>query len=99
MEIIFLIISLFNPLIEPIISILIVSNVLPILPIVMGIGNKAPKSRRKSFFLRSLTVGYSTALVFAIAGSALFAIMGIILNDLRIAGGLVLLVFSIYDLL
>lgn len=84
---------------EPAIALFVVANLLPVLPVVLEIAERAPRPRRGRLLLEALTLGYVVALLFALGGTAVLRSLGVTIDDLRIAGGLVLLVFAIHDLL
>lgn len=84
---------------DPFLSLLLVANILPILPIVLDVVEPVPRSGRRRTLLHALLVGNATALAFIVAGGSVLQAMGSSLDDVRVAGGLVLLVFAIYDLL
>lgn len=84
---------------DPVLSLLLVANIVPILPTVLDVVEPLPEARRLRTLLLALLVGNVTALVFIVAGGTVLRVMGSDVDDLRVAGGLVLLVFAIYDLL
>jgi multiple antibiotic resistance protein len=84
---------------DPVLSLLLVANIVPILPTVLDVVEPVPQSRRLRTLLLALLVGNVTALAFIVAGGPMLRVMGSDVDDLRVAGGLVLLVFAIYDLL
>ena len=84
---------------DPLVAILVVANVIPILPTVLDIVSSVPKSRRRRITLRALVLGNLVAFLFALGGGALLGAIGSGIDDVRVAGGLILLIFAIYDLL
>lgn len=77
----------------------VVMNILPLLPVVVGMtGHLAPPVRKK-LLTQALLMGGGVAAVLILAGPVLFSYIGITLHDLRIGGGVILLVFVTYDLL
>lgn len=88
-----------SSLIDPVITLLVVANILPILPTVLGVVSQLPPAQRRRTTLRALLVGNVVALIFALGGGALLAAIGSGVDDVRVAGGLILLIFAIYDLL
>lgn len=84
---------------DPLIALLVVANLLPILPILLNTLGEVPRKRRRRVALNALFVGNLVAFLFAIGGGVLLDAMRSRVDDLRIAGGLILLVFAIYDLL
>ncbi len=59
-------------------------------------GMNAQQSRALAH--KGVFTGFSIAVVLVFAGQALFRFMGITVDDLRIAGGIILLLLSCYDL-
>src|SRR5690606_3125486 len=58
----------------------------------------APRARQ-ALLLKAITVAVTVALLMLFAGELIFATLGISVNDLRVGGGLILLVLAISDLL
>jgi multiple antibiotic resistance protein len=85
--------------VDPVVTLLVVANILPILPTVLGVVSPLPPVQRRRTLLQALVVGNLFALLFALGGGALLTAIGSGLDDVRVAGGLILLVFAIYDLL
>ncbi|MCB9665748.1 MAG: MarC family protein [Alphaproteobacteria bacterium] len=74
-------------------------NVLAVLPLVVAMLGELPPGPRRAASRRALAVGTALAAVLAVAGRWIFGLLAITVVDLRIAGGLVLLVFAVHDLL
>ncbi|MBT4364787.1 MAG: MarC family protein [Desulfobacteraceae bacterium] len=70
-----------------------------VLPVYLGLTENLPKSRRTGVLIQSLITALVVALVFLIAGPALLRLIGIPVPDFMVAGGILLLVISLYDLL
>ncbi|MBT3311571.1 MAG: MarC family protein [Desulfobacterales bacterium] len=70
-----------------------------VLPVYLGLTENLPKSRRTGVLIQSLITALVVALVFLIAGPALLRLIGITVPDFMVAGGILLLVISLYDLL
>jgi len=86
-------------LFDPLLAVLVVANILPILPIVLDLLGRLPRKERRRTALRALLVGNLVAVAFAVGGSVLLEAMNSRVFDLRVAGGVILLVFAVYDLL
>lgn len=84
---------------DPIVAVLVVANLLPILPIVLDVVGDLPREERRRVSLTALLVGNTVALLFALGGGVLLDAMHSRVDDMRVAGGIILLVFAIYDLL
>jgi multiple antibiotic resistance protein len=78
---------------------LAITNVLPVLPVALGILEELPERERASATRRALLTVLVVGSIVAIGGGAMLRWWGLTTDDLRIAGGLVLLIFAIHDLL
>lgn len=76
-----------------------VTNVLPVLPVTLSILEGVPRRERSRVTRRALLTVLSVDLLIASGGGAMLRWWGLTIDDLRIAGGVVLLVFAIHDLL
>lgn len=74
-------------------------NALPILPMFAGFLSDHPRVTQRQLLVRSISVAYASAIALTLAGPPVFRALGIQVDDLRIAGGLILLIFSAHDLL
>ncbi|MCA9616365.1 MAG: MarC family protein [Polyangiales bacterium] len=81
------------------VPLLAITNVLPVLPVTLSILEGVPERERPKATRRALATVLVVGVAVAIAGGALLRWWGLTTEDLRIAGGLVLLVFAIHDLL
>ena len=86
-------------LVDPLLAMTVVANILPILPVVLDTVADLPSRARRRKTLQALTFGNVAALAFAVGGGALLGVLHASLDDLRVAGGVILLVFAVYDLL
>ncbi len=84
---------------EAFLTIMLVANVLPILPVTLELTSGHDPSTQRKLLLEATFVGSACAMGVAIAGGALLRATRLTADDLRAAGGLVLLVFAVYDLL
>ena len=78
---------------------LAITNVLPVLPVALAILEEAPDEARGQMKRRALTTVLCVGVVVTVAGGPLLRAWGVSLDDLRIAGGVVLLIFAVHDLL
>ncbi|MCB9601799.1 MAG: MarC family protein [Sandaracinus sp.] len=81
------------------VPLLAITNVLPVLPVTLSILEGVPERERPKATRRALATVLVVGVAVAIAGGALLRWWGLTTEDLRIAGGLVLLIFAIHDLL
>ena len=87
-----------NEFVSVFLPLLAITNILPVLPVALGILEEAPAAARARMTRSALTAVFVVGLVITIAGGAVLSWWGLSVEDLRIAGGLVLLVFAIHDL-
>jgi len=73
-------------------------NVFLLLPIFISMTEKMSKSKRRAVVRESILTAMIVSFLFIALGEAIFRILGVTSDDFKIAGGLVLLVFAILDL-
>ena len=88
-----------TPYVEAFLAIFVAMNVLGVLPLFMGLTEGMTLPTRRALVKRATATGFGIALVILLAGQFIFQTLGITVDDLRIGGGLILLVLSITDLL
>jgi multiple antibiotic resistance protein len=81
------------------ISIFVVMDVIGTLPIFLSMTEGADPRSRRAVTLQAIAAGAAVAVAFIFGGSWLFGVLGITIADFRVAGGLLLLVFAVHDLL
>lgn len=81
------------------IPLFVAMDVLGTLPLFIGLTEGITDKRRKRLVVEATLTALLISLVFLGSGKLLFSFLGITENDFRIAGGLVLLVLAINDLL
>lgn len=72
---------------------------LTILPVFMAMAQDLELSQERTLAKKGITTAFLVALLVTLAGQGLFRLLGITVDDLRIAGGLILLVISMHDLI
>jgi multiple antibiotic resistance protein len=81
------------------VSLFVALDIVGILPMYISmIQHQSPEERKKTI-RTSMIVAFIVALLFTLGGQALFKFMNITLFDFKIAGGIVLLLVSLADLL
>jgi multiple antibiotic resistance protein len=85
--------------VEPFLSLFVAMNAIGVLPLFIGMTEGMTVKHRRSLVRRAIATAFAIALVIVLAGRVIFDTLGITVNDLRIGGGLILLVLSITDLL
>jgi len=88
-----------NMFFKAFISLFIAIDALGALPFLVGLTKKLSTEERKSLVYRATGSAFAIGLTFIFGGRAIFNFMGITESDFRVAGGLLLIVFSIRDLL
>ena len=73
-------------------------NIPGILPIYMGMTDSFTQQERRQLLVRALAAAAVLAVLMLFAGEIIFSSLGITLNDLRVGGGLILLIIAITDL-
>ncbi len=86
-------------MIEAFIALFVVANVAPILPVVLQFTAELDARARRRRLMQAIVLGNGIAIGTALIGGVLLDVTRITLDDLRIAGGIVLLVFAVFDLL
>lgn len=74
-------------------------DVFILLPIFISMTEELSKSERRTVVRESILTAMIVSFLFIALGEAIFRILGITADDFKIAGGLVLLVFAILDLI
>ena len=85
--------------IEAFLPLFVAMNVLSVLPLFIGLTDGLPTSMRRRLGFKAVTTAFIIALVILLTGRLIFQTLGITVDDLRVGGGIILLVLSITDLL
>ena len=83
----------------PFIPFFVAFNVLGILPIFVSLTSEMAQSERKRVARQSILTGLLVSIGFLGAGRSVFALLGITVSDFQIAGGILLFIISIVDLI
>jgi multiple antibiotic resistance protein len=70
-----------------------------VLPIFISLTETVERNRLKTIIMQSVLTASLVAIVFMVIGPALLRFLGITVGDFMIAGGILLLAFSLNDLL
>ena len=73
-------------------------NIPGILPLYIGMTETFSADDRRQLLVRALLAAFVLAVLMLFAGQVIFDTLGITLNDLRVGGGLILLVIAVTDL-
>lgn len=88
----------FASLVAAFLPLFVAINIPGILPIYIGMTETFTVAERRSLLVRALAAALILAVAMLFAGQVIFDALGITVNDLRVGGGLILLVIAITDL-
>jgi multiple antibiotic resistance protein len=91
--------NIYFQLLQAVVALFIIIDPLGNLPIFIGLTEGMTKKERKDTFVEAIYVGFFLLLLFTIAGTGILGLFSISLNDFKIAGGILLLVISLYMLI
>ena len=74
-------------------------DIFAIIPIFVSMTEGMPKERKRTVERESVITALAVGLTFIAVGEAIFRILSITENDFKIAGGLILLIFAVLDLM
>lgn len=80
-------------------AVFVALDIIGVVPLYLSLTQRLSRTERKSIVNTSMLVALIVALVFVFLGQGIFKFLGISIFDFRIAGGLVLLLVSLADLL
>lgn len=81
------------------IALFVAIDVVGALPFVVGLTKALPEAERRHLIYRATVSALIIGVVFIVAGRKIFEFLGITESDFKVAGGLLLLIFAIRDLL
>ncbi|MBI5049869.1 MAG: MarC family protein [Nitrospirae bacterium] len=81
------------------IPIFVAIDIFAVLPVFISVTSEVEDIERKKIIRHSIITALVVSLAFVAVGEAVFNILGITVNDFKIAGGLVLLVIAVLDLI
>jgi multiple antibiotic resistance protein len=90
--------SFLSIFLEAFLPLFVAVNIPGILPLYIGLTETMDPSARWRLLVRALSVAFILAVLMLFAGQVIFETLGITVNDLRVGGGLILLILSITDL-
>lgn len=80
------------------IPLFVATNVFMLLPIFISLTKEMAKSKKKIVVRDSILTAIIVSFLFIVLGELIFRILGITTDDFKIAGGIMLLVFAVRDL-
>lgn len=87
-----------DPYIESFLPLFVAVNIPGILPTYLGLIESLSAGGRRRLTLQAVSTAFILAVLILFAGQLIFSLLGITVNDLRVGGGLILLVLSISNL-
>jgi len=81
------------------IPIFVAMDAIGILPMFMGFTEHLKKREKRKIITQSIITAFAIGILFLFLGRWIFKLLGVMVADFKIAGGLVLLVISLRDLL
>lgn len=88
-----------QPYIESFLPLFVAINPAGIIPIYLSVTENLSTAERRRLTLQAMATAVGIAILILFAGQLIFSLLGITVNDLRVGGGLILLVLSISNLL
>lgn len=88
-----------NPYIESFLPLFVAINAPGALPVYLGLTEDLTPQERRRLTLQASATATLIAVLILFAGQLIFSVLGITVNDLRVGGGIILLVLSISNLI
>jgi multiple antibiotic resistance protein len=88
-----------EPYVESFLPLFVAINVAGALPIFLSLTEAMTSAERRRLTLQATATACGIAVLILFAGQLIFSLLGITVNDLRVGGGLILLVLSISNLI
>ncbi len=88
-----------QPFVEAFLPLFVAINVLSVLPLFIALTDGLVPSARRQMGVKAVATALVIAVFIPLTGRVIFQTLGITVDDLRIGGGIILLVLSITDLL
>jgi len=88
-----------DKIVNTFIPIFVAVDIFAIIPIFVSLTRDMPLKKRRGIERDSVLTALAVSLIFVGLGEAIFRVLGITGNDFKIAGGLILLILAILDLM
>jgi len=88
-----------NPYIESFLPLFVAINALGVIPIYLAVTEGMTTRQRRRLTFQAVVTASLVAVLVLFAGQLIFSALGITVNDLRVGGGLILLVLSTSNLI
>jgi len=83
----------------PLIPLFVAFDALGILPIFVSLTSEMTQSERKKVVSQSTLTGFLASIGFLAAGKSVFDLLGITVSDFKVAGGILLFIIAVVDLI
>lgn len=87
-----------NAYIESFLPLFVAINVIGVIPVYLAVTEAMTTAQRRRLTLQALLTASMIAILVLAAGQLIFSLLGITVNDLRVGGGLILLMLSVSNL-
>ena len=87
-----------NAYIESFLPLFVAINVIGIIPVYLAVTEGMTTTQRRRLTFQALLTASMIAVLILAAGQLIFSLLGITVNDLRVGGGLILLMLSVSNL-
>lgn len=91
--------QLFSHFQEVVVPVFVAMSPLTVLPVYLAMTDGLALHHMQVLSRKAILTAFTVAICITLAGQAIFRILGITVNDLRVGGGLILLIIAIYDLI
>jgi multiple antibiotic resistance protein len=88
-----------RPYVESFLPLFVAINPAGIIPIYLSVTENLSRAERRRLTLQAMVTAVGISVLILFAGQLIFSLLGITVNDLRVGGGLILLVLSISNLI
>lgn len=88
-----------RPYIESFLPLFVAINPMGIIPLYLSVTENLTTAERSRLTLQAMLTAIGLSVLILFAGQLIFSLLGITVNDLRVGGGLILLVLSISNLI
>ena len=83
----------------PFIPLFVAFDALGILPIFVSLTSEMTQPERKKVVSQSTVTGFLAGIGFLVAGKSVFDLLGITVSDFKVAGGILLFIIAVVDLI
>ena len=83
----------------PFIPFFVAFDALGILPVFISLTGGMPPSERRKVVRQSILTAFLVSLGFLMVGQSVFAFLGILVSDFKVAGGILLFILAVVDLI